>query len=73
MKIFEVWNEGYAATGQQEKAQCLGTFEAETFQEACKNALIELKWDMSYYDEEDNSFWACRFFDNEKDARKSFG
>lgn len=80
MNKYEIWNEGYTATGESGGAQQLtrengdNLFEGETFKEACKNALIELDWDMDrYYDEERNTFWACRFFDNETDARKSFG
>jgi hypothetical protein len=70
---FEVWNEGYACTGNSGTAQFLGTEEADSFQEACKKALIRNGWNMSYYDEENNRYWGCWFFDNEVDARKSFG
>jgi hypothetical protein len=73
-KTFEVWNEGYAATGEHGTAQYLGRFEAENFQKACMRAMKELDWDINtYYDVVKNSFWGCRFFDNEVDARKSFG
>jgi hypothetical protein len=54
-----------------------------TFQQAVVRALNELKWQMlyegsqgcgdSYYDRKTNSYWACKFYDNEIDARKSFG
>ncbi len=80
MNKYEVWIEGYSATGENAPAQKLvnpnndnGTWQSETFQEACKKALIELKWDMSYYNEKANSYWACRFFDNEIESRKDFG
>lgn len=71
---WEVWTEGYAATGQSSPAKFWGTYEAPTFKEAC------LKWvetlgaeGQSYYNKENNTYWGCRFFDNEIDARKSFG
>jgi hypothetical protein len=74
MAKFEIWNEGYAASGGSGKAQYLGSFEADTFQEACMKAMKELEWDIdTYYDPAKNSFWDCRFYNNEVDARKSFG
>ena len=73
MQKFEIWNEGYSCTGQSAGAQYLGTYEGETFKDATKAALIDKEWDMSYYNEERNTFWACGFFDNESSARASFG
>tara|TARA_R110000744_G_scaffold242781_1_gene359840 strand:+ start:2526 stop:3005 length:480 start_codon:yes stop_codon:yes gene_type:complete len=70
---FEVWSEGYRATGERGTAQFLGTYEAETFKEACKIALKDKGWDLDSYDEINNTYWACRFFDSEDKARKSFG
>lgn len=73
MKKFYVWIEGFAATGESQTAQFLGSFEGETFINACKKAMVEKEWDMSCYDENKNTYWACQFFDNEKEARASFG
>jgi hypothetical protein len=79
MARFEVWVEGYAATGNIAKAQQLigrhGTplWEAPTFEEACVKALRALGWDMKYYDKKENSYWGCTFYDNEEDARRYFG
>lgn len=79
MKKYQVLIEGYVATGENGTAQILAKrneytlWEGETFQKACENALRTLKWDMSYYNKERNTYWACRFFDNEIDARNSFG
>jgi hypothetical protein len=78
---YQVWTEGYAATGQHGTAFQLNLtnesctlWKGNTFQEACVNAMKSLEWDMEgYYDPNRNSYWACRFFDNEQDARKSFG
>lgn len=77
-KQWEVWLEGYAATGESSTAQKLTSllhdrWQGETFQDAVRLALGVLTWDMKYYDEKKNAFWGCRFFDNETDARKSFG
>ncbi len=72
MSHFQVWAEGYQATGNSSRAQLLGSATAETFQGACdivmrKDGLRE------YYDPKRLSFWGCRLFDNEADARSAFG
>lgn len=80
MKEFEIWSEGYAATGERGTAYFHGKAKGETFEEACKNFRdsdgeplgLDLNEDGSLrYDRP--SIWACRLFDNEADARKSFG
>lgn len=73
MPRFDVWSEGYSATGGSAQAFYLGSYPAKTFNEACFKALMTKKWDMSFYDMKRNTYWGCRFFDNEADARKSFG
>lgn len=79
MKKYQVWLEGFSATGNNETAKKLTrkneetTWEADTFQEACEKALRTLKWEMKYYNNDRNTYWSCRFFDNETDARKNFG
>ena len=37
MKLFEIWIEGYAATGESGVAHKIGEWEAKTFEEACRN------------------------------------
>ena len=72
MKIFEIWVEGYAVTGNSAGASLLGKYEAETWNEAVKSYMkdnpgrIDVRGD-GYTD------WGCRLFDNEADARKAFG
>ena len=69
MKEYEIWSEGYAATGESAPAHLHGKQEAESFFEAC---LIFFKG--SYLFNVDRmTYWGCRLFDNETDARKSFG
>lgn len=72
-KTYEVWLEGYSITGNSSTATFLGSAVAASFREAtiaaCKTNAID-------YDERDDGtlhFWGMRFFDNETDARKSFG
>lgn len=72
MKVFQIWCEGFAITGNFGTAQLLGKYEAETWDEAVQKyrkdnpgrIKVQGKWYMD---------WGCRLFDNEADARKSFG
>lgn len=76
---YHLWMEGYSITGNESKATYLGTFTATSFVEACK------KWHESLPEESRKNYllsisangtvtyWSCRIFDNELDARKSFG
>lgn len=79
MKEYEVWMEGYAATGEHQRASFEGKVMANSFDEAC----IKLLGDRLDKDEKqpdgyrrypDNfCVWACTLYDNEADARKGFG
>lgn len=69
---FEIWEEGYAATGNSGGAVCLGTFEGETFAKACK-AQNKTRRDPSLFDEARLTYWGCRLFDNKEEAQRSFG
>ena len=80
---FEVWTEGYAATGESQNAAFRGMWKGETFKDACKawfDSLPETSrvfvyngHASSYYDAENNTYWGCRLSDNEADARERFG
>ena len=70
---YNVWMEGYAATGEYACATYLGNYTGKNFKEACIKALKRNKYDMSYYNEHANIYWGCRLFPNEADARRSFG
>lgn len=76
MKTFEIWCEGYAITGNSADASLLGTETATTWDEAVEKYMVknpdtidvrEANGVKVYTD------WGCRLFDNESDARKSFG
>ena len=70
---FHVWSEGWLATGGYGHAQYLGKFEAATFVEAVCKAVTANNWDRNYFNLEQLTYWGCRFFDNEADARKGYG
>ena len=68
-KVFEIWSEGYAITGGRGKALFHGKIKATSFKEAC-DILFD---DDKFYNPENLTYWGCKLFDNETDARKSFG
>jgi len=68
-RVYEIWSEGYAATGNFSGANFHGRHEAESFKDACK---LFFK-DDPYYNPQFNTYWSCRLYDNEQDARKTFG
>jgi len=71
---FEVWSEGFRITGDSGQAHLLGKVEAPTFLMACRVAATQAG-DPHNYREADGvpRYWGCRLFDNEVDARRSFG
>lgn len=73
MEKYEIWLEGFSITGSHGKAECLGIYEGETFEKACETALEHEGYDMDFYNDKTNTYWGCRLFDNEGQARASFG
>jgi hypothetical protein len=67
MPFYEVWMEGYSATGNHAPDKCLGVYKAKTFKAACKKALKDnfSEDDIKrYYNSRANTFWGCRFYDH---------
>lgn len=76
MNSYTIWAEGYRATGQHGTATLLGSASGETFRDAVKElAKRALPEDRALFntDHIQPTYWGCRLFDNEEDARKSFG
>ena len=72
---FEVWTEGYSATGNSSKATFHGRFKGETFRDAViafKESVTD-EYSRKCIDVDEMTLWGCRFFDNQADASKSFG
>lgn len=69
---YEIWMEGYAATGQSSQAHRVGSYPGTDFYDACKAAARDKQW-ASYYNPQQNTYWGCRLFNDEAAARKSFG
>jgi hypothetical protein len=88
---FEIWSEGFSATGEHETAKKLGEAEGETFRDACDAYVRANPWArqagyvrdhkpsdmMPGYEQtaadSPPTIWGCGLYDNEADARKSFG
>jgi hypothetical protein len=76
MKKYEIWVEGFSVTGQHEKASLLDTIMAESWDDAVKKYMelnpgrIDIR---TLNGKKIYTDWGCKLFDNEKDARKSFG
>jgi hypothetical protein len=68
-QVFQVWSEGYRATGDYGVAISHGQVEAENFRAACD----QIFGSNLNYNSERLTYWGCRLFDSELEARKSFG
>ena len=74
--LYEIWTEGFRVSGETGgTAFKVGEQRADSFEEACD---LFVKYNPRYQDSYKKvngipSYWACRWFDNEADARKSFG
>lgn len=73
MKRWEIWSEGYSASGDAGTAVHHGSVKAATFKEACEQLADRDREFMRYYDAERLTYWGCRLFDNEGEARATFG
>lgn len=73
MPTYNIWSEGFIATGQHGTAHFHGQFEGNSFAEAIKNWIKSDKSAQQYVDLNTMTYWGCRLFDNESDARKTFG
>ena len=73
MRHYDIWAEGYVVTGHSSGAILItSSYEVSgltSFREACALYYIG----DSGYNSKTNSYWGCRLFDNEQDAREKFG
>ena len=75
---YTVWLEGFHVQEGITTASLEGVVEANSFREATAKASLkrhgQQQFDYYYNDKgEYPTFYGCGYFDNEKDARKSFG
>lgn len=75
MKDYDIYIEGFAATGNRGVAHLLGTARADNF----TKAVIQFNWDNNqddrygYFSPSNLSFWGCRCFQTLEEAQRSFG
>jgi len=75
MSTYQVWTEGYAATGDNSGAQFHGNYEGESFKDAViafRDSIADER-SKSLIDLDRLTYWGCHFFDNAAEAQKSFG
>lgn len=72
IKTYEVWLEGYDIKIDSAPAEYLGSTIAENFQQACE-IVLKRRDMMEHFDSEKLIYVGCKLFDNEIDARRSFG
>ncbi len=71
--LFNIWSEGYATGDERKQAILHGQACGSTFKDAC-NEYAEGNPVWAYYFDPNNlTFWGCRLFDNEEDARRAHG
>lgn len=68
-KEYEIWSEGYLATGNMSGAHFHGKQAGKSFREACEKFFKE----RVFFNKENLTIWGCRLYDNEQEARKNFG
>jgi TnpA family transposase len=74
-RIISLWMEGFDATGQRQGASMIGTYDAIDLDDAVKQYMETHKGDVDWdrFGRGKHAIWACEIFDNEAEARKSFG
>ena len=71
-KPIQIWMEGYRATGEHDVAQLIAAYNAKDFDAAMKLYMQDNPGDVTV-DERGYTIWACKLYNNQTDARKSFG
>lgn len=73
MYNYEIWSEGFNATGESGRATFHGASIGVDFKDACDRFAENNKDFKYYYSPERLTYWGCRLFDNHADAAVSFG
>lgn len=74
MRTYEIWSEGYVASGNIGHAMLICEQEGESFRDACYKASFHGKFNgLGTLDLENLTLWGCKLFDNQQDAMKKYG
>ncbi len=72
--VYDIWMEGFHIQGGgPTPASFVGQSEGASFEEAVKKWYSDPKHFPSEFNPDTLSYWGCRLFDNEKDARRFMG
>lgn len=71
--LYEIWIEGWYATGGHSPARLLGREYAESFGGACVLFVRNNPEYRQHFNLDKLSHWGCSLFDNEVEARAVFG
>ena len=67
---FDIWMEGFKITGQEAQAQLVArNAPGENFLDAARRHYGS----DPHFDPEKGTYWGCKLFDNESEARRCFG
>lgn len=72
-KDWDIWVEGYAATGERRNHYRIGIGRGTTFREACLDLAKKDDEFRKHFRAETLSFWGCRLFPDRLSAARSFG
>lgn len=73
-KPYDIWCEGFRATGQSRKAWFVGSVVGVDFKDACRNySKAHPEANIKEWGTNAIGIWGCQFFPTEEEARKSFG
>jgi len=70
--LYQIWSEGFVSQGETGKAKCMGSAIGTNFS-ACAKLAEQNPQFGDLFNPITLTWWGCRLFDNEADARKSFG
>lgn len=72
---FEIWCEGWAATGGCSQAHLFGTSEGTDFRDACERYFANKASDedKKHFSAKGLTYWGCRLFPTGEEARRHFG
>ena len=76
IKTYQIYEEGYRATGESAGAHYVGEAEGKSFIDACKNFIKKNNKGKINIDSHGNEYasdWGCRWFPTLEEAQKSFG
>lgn len=73
LKSYSIWSEGFQTTGEHGRAVLHSIVLASSFQKACDHLAKKHREFAKYYDPNKLTYWGCRLYDNEEDAKKNFG